>query len=44
MILFGGLIIGLLVYALLVWLLRVGEFMTVIIALRNRFSPKGAAG
>ena len=43
-ILLGGLVIGILIYALLVWLLRVDEFQAVIRAIRLRLSSKDAAG
>jgi putative peptidoglycan lipid II flippase len=44
LILFGGLIIGVLIYALLIWLLRVGEFQALVHAFRRRLTPKGTAG
>jgi hypothetical protein len=44
LILLGGLVIGILIYALLVWLLRVDEFQAVIRAIRLRLSSKDAAG
>ncbi len=44
LILLGGLVIGVLIYAILVWLLRVGEFQAVIRALRLRLSKKDATG
>ena len=43
-ILLGGLVIGILIYALLIWLLRVDEFQAVIRAIRLRLSSKDAAG
>jgi putative peptidoglycan lipid II flippase len=43
-ILLGGLVIGILIYALLIWLLRVGEFQAVIRAIRLRLSIKDATG
>jgi putative peptidoglycan lipid II flippase len=43
LILLGGLLFGVLVYMLLIWLLRVGEFQTLIQAIRLRLTPKRSA-